>query len=204
MCVTYIILTSAYSFRNMRFFFSKTETSVFSIKKPTKLECVCIYIYWVNQGNWAISVWCISEWQDVCGWIFLQHYVITFCETIIKCAHVGTTVASKFDFTSAFLVWHKIRCTLLPDLWRLDFSLIISHHHNIQVLFAYKYKEWNVMWKLSLEVTFLLLCLCFLWHLYRDGYSACCSVTSVPRATPLHQEYLTISLLTVCIKSISW
>jgi hypothetical protein len=174
----------------MRFFSSKTETSVFSIKKPTKLECVCIYIYWVKHGNCAISVWCIN-WMArcLCGWIFLQHYIITFSETIIKCAHVGLTVASEFDFTSTVLVWHRIRCTLLPDLWRLDLSWIISHHHSIQVLFACKYKEWKVMWKLSLEVIFLLLCLCFLWHIYRDGYSACCSVTSVPRATPLHHEY---------------
>jgi hypothetical protein len=39
------ILTSAYAFGGMRFFSSKTETSVFSLKKPTKLECICIYIY---------------------------------------------------------------------------------------------------------------------------------------------------------------
>jgi hypothetical protein len=115
------ILTSAYAFRNMRFFSSKSETSVFSIKKPTKLECVCTYIYWVNQGNCAISIWCVY-WMTrcLCGWIFLQHYVITFCETIIKCAHVWLTVASEFDFTSTFLVWHWIRCTLLLDLWRID------------------------------------------------------------------------------------
>jgi hypothetical protein len=138
------IPTNAYAFRNMRFFSSKTETSIFSVKKPKKLECVCIYIYWVNQGNCAISIWCVY-WMTrcLCEWIFLQHYVITFCETIIKCAYVGLTVASEFDFTSEFSVWHRIRCTLLPVFWRLDLSQIISHHHNIQGLFACKYKEWK-------------------------------------------------------------
>jgi hypothetical protein len=117
------ILMSAYDFRNMRFFSSKTETSVFSIKKPTKLECVCIYIYWMNQGNCAISVWCVY-WMTrcICGWIFLHHYVITFCETMIECARVGLTVASEFDFASAFLLWHRIRCTVMPYLWWLDLS----------------------------------------------------------------------------------
>jgi hypothetical protein len=119
------ILTNAYGFRNIRFFSSKTESSVVCIKKPTKVECVCIYIYWVNQGNCAISIWCVY-WmtRSLCGWIFLQHYIITFCETIIKCAHVALTVASEFDFdfTSAFLVWYRTRCTLLSDFWRLDLA----------------------------------------------------------------------------------
>jgi hypothetical protein len=51
-------------------------------------------------------------------WIFLQQYVITFCETITKCAHVGLREANKFDFTSAFLVRHMKRCTLTPNLRR--------------------------------------------------------------------------------------
>jgi hypothetical protein len=53
------ILANAYGFRNIRFFSSKTESSVFSIKKPKKVECVCIYIYSVNQSNCAISIWCV-------------------------------------------------------------------------------------------------------------------------------------------------
>jgi hypothetical protein len=56
------------------------------------------------------------------SWIFLQQYVITFCETITKCAYVQLRVATECYFTSAFLVWHMTRCTILPNnLWRLHF-----------------------------------------------------------------------------------
>jgi hypothetical protein len=130
-----------------------------------KRNLVCIYS--VNQGNCAISIWCVY-WMTRCtwGWIFLQRYVITCCETITNCAHVGIRVATEFDFTNAFLVPHMTRCTLLPNLWRLYSSYIISHHHSIQVLFACKDKEWKV----SLKVIFLFSCLCSLSHIYRDGY----------------------------------
>jgi hypothetical protein len=47
---------------------------------------------------------CILNDKMFCGWSFLQHYIITFCETITKCAHVGLTVASEFDYISAFSV----------------------------------------------------------------------------------------------------
>jgi hypothetical protein len=47
-----------------------------------------------------------------------------------------------------------------------DKVYITSHHHNIQILFACKDKEWKV----SLEVIFLFSCLCSLWHIYSDGY----------------------------------
>jgi hypothetical protein len=126
-----------------------------------------MYSYWVNQGNCAISIWCVY-WRTRCtwGWIFLQQYVITFCVTITKCAHVGLRVATEFDFTSVLLVWHMTRYKLIPNLWRLHLSWIISHHHNKQVLFAWKDKEWKV----SLKVIFLFSCLCSLWHIYRDGY----------------------------------
>jgi hypothetical protein len=99
------ILASAYAFSNMRFFSSKTKISVFSINKPTKLECVSINIYWVNQGNCALSIWCIY-WMTrcLCGWIFLHYYVITFCETTMKCALVALTLASEFDFDFDLLV----------------------------------------------------------------------------------------------------
>jgi hypothetical protein len=100
------------------------------------------------------------------GWIFLQQYVITFCVTITKCDHVGLRVATEFYFTSALFAWHMTRCILLPNLWRLNLSYIISHHHKIQVVFACKDKEWKV----SLKVIFLFSCLCSVRHIYRDGY----------------------------------
>jgi hypothetical protein len=154
MCVKYImvsfnmcvrlgsILTSAYAFRNMRFFSSKTETNVFSIKKPTKLECACIYIYWVNQGDCAMSIWCVY-WMTrcLCGWIFLHHYVITFCETIIECAHVGPTVVSVI--LQVHFWCDRIRCTLLPDPWRLDlhrFATIITYRFCLLV--GIKSEKW--------------------------------------------------------------
>jgi hypothetical protein len=114
-------------------------------------------------------------------WIFLQQCVIKFCETITKCAHVGSRVATEFDFTSAFLVWHMTRCTLLPNLWILHLSQIINHHHNMQGLFACKDKEWKV----SFKVIFLFSCLCSLWHIYSDGY-----------------RYVTV--LQECLKLLSW
>jgi hypothetical protein len=43
---------------------------------------------------------------------------------------------------------------------------IISHHHNIQILFASN----DIGWKVSLKVVFLFSCLSSLWHIYRDGY----------------------------------
>jgi hypothetical protein len=45
------------------------------------------------------------------GWIFLQQYEITLCETITKCANVGLRVETEFDFKSAFFGG-----TLLPNL----------------------------------------------------------------------------------------
>jgi hypothetical protein len=160
-----------------------------------------MYIYWVNQRNCAISIWCvywITRWTW--GWIFLQQYIITFCETITKCAHVGLRVETEFDFTSAFLVWHMTRCTLLPNLWRLHLSWIISHHHNIQVLFACKDKEWKV----SLKVIFMLSCLCSLWHIYRDGYRNVALLLECLELLSWFMNLGAISLLSECINNISW
>jgi hypothetical protein len=101
---------------------SPERNLMFSIQ-TMKLKCVCIYIYWVNQSNCAISIRCVY-WMTWCtwGWILLQQYVITFCVTITECAHVGLRVATEFNFTNVFLVWYMTRCTLIPNLWRLHLS----------------------------------------------------------------------------------
>jgi hypothetical protein len=44
-------------------------------------------------------------------------------------------------------------------------------------------KSKKMKWKLSLKLIFLFLYICFLWHIHRDGYIVCCSVTRVPRAS---------------------
>jgi hypothetical protein len=81
-------------------------------------------------------------------------------------------------FYKCILVRHMTRCTFLPNLWRLHLSYI-SQHHNIQAWFPCKDREWKVMWKLSLNVIFLFLCLYYLWHIYRDSYSVWCNVTKI-------------------------
>jgi hypothetical protein len=35
---------------------------------------------------------------------FRMDMLATFCDTIMKCAHVGLRPAAEFDFTSAFVV----------------------------------------------------------------------------------------------------
>jgi hypothetical protein len=99
------------------------KRNLVSSLQTTKLDCLCMYVYWENQSNCAISIWCVY-WITRCPWgcIFLQKYLITYCETVTKCAHVGLRVATEFDFTIAFVVWLITRCTLLHNLWRLDMS----------------------------------------------------------------------------------
>jgi hypothetical protein len=51
---------------------SSPKRNLVSPINTMKLECVWMYIYWMNQGNCAISIWCVY-WMTRCtwGWIFL-------------------------------------------------------------------------------------------------------------------------------------
>jgi hypothetical protein len=154
-----------------------------------------MYIHLLSESkNCAICIRFVYQ-TTRCPWgqIFSQQYVINFSETIIKRALVGLRVASEFDFTSTFFVWHMTGCSLLPNLWSLHLSQIISLHHNIQVLFDCKNKEWKVALRLSLKV--------LLSETYRQGWEQC--MFQCYKSTLVH-EYLAISFLIVCIKNISW
>jgi hypothetical protein len=100
------------------------------------------------------------------GWIFLQQSVVTFCETITKCAHVGLRVATEFDFTSEFLVWHMWRgvyyCLTSEDYFS---HRLLANNITYRFCFLVRIKSKKCHWKLYS---------CFhafaLWHIYKDGY----------------------------------
>jgi hypothetical protein len=46
-------------------------------------------VFLLNQKTEVLYVHTVSESSCSSGWIFLQQYMISFCETITKCADYG-------------------------------------------------------------------------------------------------------------------